>query len=138
MLPLSTVGVVDVDEDNEVEVDKVVVDDIEVEVEIEVDKVDKVDKVEVLRMGGRMSGLDSVVATSTFEFSSLSTPLMPPSYVSSVKSAIVSVVSSASLSLASVTNSVMSVISRRLVVSDAAPVALMLSVILVGSVTAFA
>ena len=135
MLPLSTVGVVDVDEDNEVEVDKVVVDDIEVEVEIEVDKVDKV---EVLRMGGRMSGLDSVVATSTFEFSSLSTPLMPPSYVSSVKSAIVSVVSSASLSLASVTNSVMSVISRRLVVSDAAPVALMLSVILVGSVTAFA
>ena len=138
MLPLSTVGVVDVDEDNEVEVDKVVVDDIEVEVEIEVDKVDKVDKVEVLRMGGRMSGLDSVVATSTFEFSSLSTPLMPPSYVSSVKSAIVSVVCSASLSLASVTNSVMSVISRRFVVSDAAPVALMLPVILVGSVTAFA
>ena len=135
MLPLSTVGVVDVDEDNEVEVDKVVVDDNEVEVEIEVDKVDKV---EVLRMGGRMSGLDSVVATSTFEFSSLSTPLMPPSYVSSVKSAIDSVVSSASLSLASVTNSVMSVISRRLVVSDAAPVALMLPVILVGSVTAFA
>ena len=129
MLPLSTVGVVDVDEDNEVEVDKVVVDDNEVEVEIEVDKV------EVLRMGGRMSGLDSVVATSTFEFSSLSTPLMPPSYVSSVKSAIDSVVSSASLSLASVTNSVMSVVSRRFVVSD---VALMLSVILVGSVTAFA
>ena len=138
MLPLSTVGVVDVDEDNEVEVDKVVVDDIEVEVEIEVDKVDKVDKVEVLRMGGRMSGLDSVVATSTFEFSSLSTPLMPPSYVSSVKSAIDSVVSSASLSLASVTNSVMSVVSPLFVVSDAAPVALMLSVILVGSVTAFA
>ena len=122
-------GVVDVDEDNEVEVDKVVVDDNEVEVEIEVDKV------EVLRMGGRMSGLDSVVATSTFEFPSLSTPLTPPSYVSSVKSAIDSVVSSASLSLASVTNSVMSVVSRRFVVSD---VALMLSVILVGSVTAFA
>ena len=137
MLPLSSLGVVEVDEveDNEVEVDKVGVDDNEVEVEIEVDKVEKV---EVLRMGGRMSGLDSVVATSTFEFSSLSTPLMPPSYVSSVKSAIDSVVSSASLSLASVTNSVMSVISRRFVVSDAAPVALMLSVILVGSVTAFA
>ena len=116
VLPLSSLGVVDVDEDNEVEVDKV-------------------EKVEVLRMGGRMSGLDSVVATSTFEFSSLSTPLMPPSYVSSVKSAIDSVVSSASLSLASVTNSVMSVVSRRFVVSD---VALMLSVILVGSVTAFA
>ena len=129
MLPLSSLGVDDVDEDNEVEVDKVVVDDNEVEVEIEVDKV------EVLRMGGRMSGLDSVVATSTFEFSSLSTPLMPPSYVFSVKSAIDSVVSSASLSLASVTNSVMSVVSRRFVVSD---VALMLSVILVGSVTAFA
>ena len=130
MLPLSSLGVDDVDEDNEVEVDKVVVDDIEVEVEIEVDKVDKVDKVEVLRMGGRMSGLDSVVATSTFEFSSLSTPLMPPSYVSSVKSAIDSVVSSA--------NSVMSVVSWLFVVSDASPVALMLSVILVGSVTAFA
>ena len=123
---------VEVDEDNEVEVDKVVVDDNEVEVEIEVDKV------EVLRMGGRMSGLDSVVATSTFEFSSLSTPLMPPSYVSSVKSAIDSVVSSASLSLASVTNSVVSVVSPLFVVSDAFPVALMLSVILVGSVTAFA
>ena len=84
MLPLSTVGVVDVDEvdDNEVEVDKVGVDDNEVEVEIEVEvkiEVEKVDEVEVLRMGGRMLGLDSVVATSTFEFSSLSTPLMPPS-----------------------------------------------------------
>ena len=118
MLPLSSLGVVDVDEDNEVEVDKV-------------------EKVEVLRMGGRMSGLDSVVATSTFEFSSLSSPLMPPSYVSSVKSAIDSVVSFASLSLASVTYSEMSVVSSLFVVSDAAPVALMLSVILVGSVTAF-
>ena len=130
MLPLSTVGVVDVDEDNEVEVDKVGVDDNEVEVEIEVDKVDKVEEVAVLRMGGRISGLDPVVATSTFEFSSLSTSLTPPSYVSSVKSAIDSVVSSA--------NSVMSVVSWLFVVSDAAPVALMLSVILVGSVTAFA
>ena len=110
-------GVVDVDE----------VEDNEVEVEIEVDKVDMV---EVLRMGGRMSGFDSVVATSTFEFSSLSISLTPPSYVSSVKSAIDSVVSSA--------NSVMSVVSWLFVVSDASPVALMLSVILVGSVTAFA
>ena len=125
MLPLSSLGVVDVDE----------VEDNEVEVEIEVDKVDKVEEVEVLRMGGRMSGLDPVVATSPFEFSSLSTSLTPPSYVSSAND---SVVSSASLSLALATNSVMSVISRRFVVSDAAPVALMLSVILVGSVTAFA
>ena len=140
MFPLSTVGVVHVDEvdDNEVEVDKVGVDDNEVEVEIEVDKVDKVDKVdevEVLRMGGRMSGLDSVVATSMFEFPSLSTSLTPPSYVSSVKSAIDSVVSSVSLFLTSVTNSV---VSSLFVVSDESPVALMLSVILVGSVTAFA
>ena len=123
MLPLSSLGVVDVDE----------VEDNEVEVEIEVDKVDKVEEVEVLRMGGRMSsGLDPVVATSPFEFSSLSTSLTPPLNVFSVKSAIDPVVRSASLSLALATNSLMSVVSPLFVVSDAAPVAL------VGSVTAFA
>ena len=63
---------------------------------------------------------------------------LPPHRGTKRKTAIVSVVSSASLSLASVTYSVMSVVSPLFVVSDAAPVALMLSVILVASVTAFA